>query len=322
MTRVTPRLGRCVSIFLLMSAVSSRPLLAQDMKPLSSTLARNISAAGRKTVAVIDFTDLQGNVTELGRFLAEELSIALVNDAKGFEVIDRTHLKVILQEHRLATTGLIDPQTARKLGQIAGVDTLVSATITPLGDSIRISAKVLDTDTAKMVAASATDIPKTKAIEDLLNKGVSTVRGGTLSGASETPNQSAAKLPNFETESYRVNIGSVRKSGSNIAVTLTFENVSEKKVLLAWGGFSFGTPSNEGPYLLDENGEKWLLLANDEARIVWHSGFGPVDLPPGTRIKTKFVFGGSGQGKLFTLVCTEGAPKSGREIVIHGLTPD
>jgi len=55
--------------------------------------------------------DLQGNVTELGRFLAEELSGALVNDSRGFRVIDRAHLKAILQEHKLAATGLIDPQT-------------------------------------------------------------------------------------------------------------------------------------------------------------------------------------------------------------------
>ncbi len=35
------------------------------------------------------------------------------------KVIDRTHLKAILHEHKLASTGLIDPQTARQLGRIA-----------------------------------------------------------------------------------------------------------------------------------------------------------------------------------------------------------
>src|SRR5712664_1113351 len=152
--------GFCLALMLGM--ISTQPALAQDLKTVSSSLSSRIAASGRKTVAVIDFTDLQGNVTELGRFLAEELSVDLVNDARGFEVIDRTHLKSILQEHKLATTGLIDPQTARKLGQIAGVDALVTGTITAFGDSVRLSAKVLDTSTAKIIAASTADVPKTK----------------------------------------------------------------------------------------------------------------------------------------------------------------
>ena len=124
------RIGRlCQSsrkALLFLVAIAAMPLSAQDMKPLSSQLAKSISASGRKTVAVVDFTDLQGNVTELGRFLAEELSVDLVGDAKGYEVIERNQLKVILREHQLSATGLIDPQTARKLGQFAGVDALVT----------------------------------------------------------------------------------------------------------------------------------------------------------------------------------------------------
>src|SRR5437588_6302133 len=102
------------------------PSHGQELKGVSSTLATKIGELGRKRVAVVDFTDLQGNVTELGRFLAEELSGALVNDSRGFRVIDRAHLKAILQEHKLAATGIIDPQTARQLGKIASVDTLVT----------------------------------------------------------------------------------------------------------------------------------------------------------------------------------------------------
>ncbi len=45
----------------------------QEVKQLSAQMAEAIAKSGKKTVAVVDFTDLQGNVTELGRFLAEEL---------------------------------------------------------------------------------------------------------------------------------------------------------------------------------------------------------------------------------------------------------
>ena len=164
------------------------------MKPLSSILSKSIATSGRKTAAVVDFTDLQGNVTELGRYLAEELSVDLVSDAKGFEVIERNQLKVILQEHRLSATGLIDPQTARKLGQIAGVDALVTGTITAFGDTVRLSAKVLDTQTAKMLGAATSDIPRTKAIEDLLQRGI-TGAGPSTSGGGDSAQKSSGQSP-------------------------------------------------------------------------------------------------------------------------------
>jgi len=147
----------------------------KEIKSISSIMAENISKAGKKTIAVVDFTDLKGNVTELGRFLAEEFSVALAGAGKGFEVVDRTHLKIILQEHKLSTTGLIDPQTAKKLGQIAGVDAIITGSITPFGDSVRVSAKVLATDTAKIIAAASGDIAKTKAIEELLGKEIEAI---------------------------------------------------------------------------------------------------------------------------------------------------
>ena len=44
---------------------------AQDLKTLSATLASRIGSSGRRAIAVVDFTDLRGNVTELGRYLGE-----------------------------------------------------------------------------------------------------------------------------------------------------------------------------------------------------------------------------------------------------------
>jgi TolB-like protein len=173
-----------ISIFFLLPNSIITMAYEKEIKSLSSAMSENIVKAGKKSIAVVDFTDLQGNVTELGRFIAEEFSVALAGAGKGFEVVDRTHLKTILKEHKLAITGVIDPTTAKKLGQVAGVDALVTGSITPFGDSVRISVKLLDTATAKVIGASSGDIAKTKAIEELLGRGVETV---TPSGQTVTP---------------------------------------------------------------------------------------------------------------------------------------
>lgn len=170
----------------------------KEIRAMAATMAESIGKSGKKTVAVVDFTDLQGNVTELGRFLAEEFSVALAGAGKGFEVVDRTHLKAVLAEHRLASTGLIDPATARKLGQITGVEALVTGTITPFGEHVRVAVKVMDSETAKVVFAVATELPKTKAVEELLGKALesrSQPAGAPGSAQAVTAGQLAGAKP-------------------------------------------------------------------------------------------------------------------------------
>ncbi|BBO18846.1 conserved hypothetical protein [Candidatus Brocadia pituitae] len=219
----------------------------QEINSLSTAMAEKIAAAGKKTIAVVDFTDLQGNVTELGRFLAEEFSVALAGTSKGFEVVDRTHLKSILVEHKLSSTGIIDPQTARKLGQIVGVDALITGTITPFGDSIRISVKVLDTATAKVVSASTGNIAKTKAIEELLARGVESAQSSSQQVPATGYVPSASSPKSKKVGDLMVTMKNVVVSSKDrIAVIMDFLNQSDKELKLA--------ASSGNPRLTDERG--------------------------------------------------------------------
>ena len=191
---------------LLIFGIAAWPALGQELKQASSTLSAKISESGRKRVAVVDFTDLQNNVSELGRYLAEELSGALAEEARGFRVVDRAHLKAILQEHKLASTGLIDPQTARQLGRFAGVDTLVTGTITSaFGDTVRVSIKALDSETAEIIAQSRVDVPKTKAIDELLQHsiGIATTEPTNSDTSIPQPAQATTKPSTMKVEEDR-----------------------------------------------------------------------------------------------------------------------
>jgi hypothetical protein len=107
-------------------------------------------------------------VTQLGRFIAELFSVKLTEVSKGFQVVDRNHLNILIKEHKLSKTGLIDQQTAQELGKIAGVEALITGTLTSFGDSVQIVVKVLDAETAELIKTGTGNIAKTKAIEKLL----------------------------------------------------------------------------------------------------------------------------------------------------------
>jgi TolB-like protein len=233
-TKVTGKAVVRIFAMLLASLLLSQPMLAyeQEVKQLSAQMAEAIARSGKKSVAVVDFTDLQGNVTELGRFLAEEFSIALSLTAKDFEVIDRTHLKTLLQEHRLAATGIIDAQTARRLGEIAGVQALVTGSITAFGDTVRLSAKVLDTSTAKMLGAATADIPRTKAIDELLARGIGDAMNPERTEKftqPDPPRSRDAKALSLERHHLLLVLRGCSRSGQTVSCVGSVTNKAEKR---------------------------------------------------------------------------------------------
>ncbi len=196
------RIVACALVFLGAAFIVWQPVLAYDdqLKQLASQLADSISKSGKKTVAVADFTDLEGNVTELGRFLAEETSADLASTAaaaKDFQVIDRTQLRATLKRAGLAMNGVLDPQTVGRLGDAAGVQAVVTATLTPFADHIHLSARVLDESNSAILATSSEDIPRSKDLNDLLAEGgssapIAPAAPATSSAPAASPAQPSA----------------------------------------------------------------------------------------------------------------------------------
>ena len=228
----------------------------KDIKALAGTFADTLSKKSKKTVAVVDFTDLQGNVTELGRYLAEQVSVALAMTDKGVEVVDRTHLKALLQENKLNSSGLIDPATARKLGQIAGVEILVTGSLTPFGDSVQLAVKALDTTTARIIAASTTDIAKTKAIEELLNRGISASGVSPPASGIATAPGTTARTGGMtrEMHQFSVSINVCKLSGDAMVCQMQITNRADQDR-------SFSMATRNGSRIIDQSGLEYFPVS-------------------------------------------------------------
>lgn len=251
---------RCV-LFLALVLPAAGPAAAfeRQVQDLASELAAQLHAKQARTVAVVDFADLRGEVNELGRFLAEELSISLTEAAGGrFQVIDRTRLAVVFAEHQLAASGLIAPEQAKRLGRLVGADVLVSATMTPFGDSVRLSVKALDTETAALTASSRGDVPRTGAIEDLLSRVVESGSGGA-DGNGE-PTRRDDRLEPVSAKSFTFELQSCSLSGTTVDCLIVVENeVADRALMLS-----------EESRLFDELGNEYqpqlLRIANSTER--------------------------------------------------------
>ena len=133
--------------------------LDEGIQDLTKQIVPQVQKLGKKRIAVVDFAQLDGAVSDLGRYLAEELSAGLVLADASLRVVDRQHLARIIAEQKLSVVGVTEPGSVQKLGALAGADVLVTGSITGLDDRVRITAKLLSTKTAEIVGAAQTTVP-------------------------------------------------------------------------------------------------------------------------------------------------------------------
>jgi len=162
--------------------------LDTEITVLSGKLSKKMVSRGIKKVASIDFVDLQGRTTELGRYLAEQLSTEMVNE-DGISVVDRANFKSILAEHKLTQAGLVAPENAKRLGKFAGIDAILTGTITTLNGNVVLTVKAISTETAQIVAAAKAVFKNTSELQQLSTRSAASAPDAS---ASKTPAQKSA----------------------------------------------------------------------------------------------------------------------------------
>jgi len=121
------------------------------------------------------------------------------------ELIERSQLKKILDEHGLQMTGLVNPEQAVELGKFIAINKLITGTLGPLGNQFVITVRMIDIETAKVDLAvtetvvNASSLPSGSKVvaEKLINaiksgKAVSESAREKLKYSCETKNDAGA----------------------------------------------------------------------------------------------------------------------------------
>ena len=74
--------------------------LNSKLSNLTNQVVNSMTESKKTKIAVIEFSDLDGNVTEFGKFLSEELITRLFM-TKRFEVVERQLLNKVLRDTNL-----------------------------------------------------------------------------------------------------------------------------------------------------------------------------------------------------------------------------
>ena len=150
---------------------------------LAEEIAKNYQGrgvGGKAKIAVVEFSDLNGDVTDFGRLLSEEL-ITKLSTTGNYTVVERLLLNKAIAEHKLQLQGIVDPKSAKELGKILGVDAIVSGTVAPMGDSLRVNARVISTETGEVLSSAAVSIANDGTIDTTPGKGPKHAGGSAAS---------------------------------------------------------------------------------------------------------------------------------------------
>ena len=89
-----------------------------------------INLSEYKTVGVADFEEADGDWgRKIASWLENELIEAKVDGKPYFNVLPRTKINQMLKDHDLPMTSLTDPKIASQLGQLAGLDAIITGMV-------------------------------------------------------------------------------------------------------------------------------------------------------------------------------------------------
>lgn len=141
----------------------------KELRSLSSTIVSSMDKVGsRKRVAVMDFTDSKGKVTDLGNYLSDELTQDLKKAAQGFEVQEREEMRSAFAQNNLTLTIPFNTETVKKINQDAKLGAIVLGSYTAFSDKVKVAISIVNTYQAKVVGSTSVEIPRTRRINELL----------------------------------------------------------------------------------------------------------------------------------------------------------
>ena len=144
--------------------------LSPAIADLADRLAKGMPEDRVMTVAVTDFPDsVQNQTCGLGRFVAERLT-TLLSQHRQCRLIERRRLNMVLNELKFSMSELVDPDKAKKLGQMLGVQGLVVGSVTDLGGTVDVDARIIDIQTNVSLPGASASIVQDEVLRKLISE--------------------------------------------------------------------------------------------------------------------------------------------------------
>ncbi|MCB1156381.1 MAG: hypothetical protein H7A25_24865 [Leptospiraceae bacterium] len=140
--------------------------LENGLIEMRTQIERSLKEGNKKSIAILDFTDLSGKKVDLGKYLSEKLIFTMF-DVKGITVIERNQLNKVLKELNFHQNGLIDKGTIKEVGRLTGANALLIGTLTDMKEVIDVNGRIVNTENGEILAVMSVALKKDEQIKQL-----------------------------------------------------------------------------------------------------------------------------------------------------------
>jgi TolB-like protein len=134
---------------------------AQGLSIMVHEMTVDIQRGTDTRIAVLEFNYADNKTSQGPAIVQERITTALVKKRVG-TVVERKLLDRVMGELKLQRSGMMDERTIKQIGKTLGVDYVVTGTLNDVSDTkTEVNARVIDVETAKVIGASSTEMPKT-----------------------------------------------------------------------------------------------------------------------------------------------------------------
>jgi len=116
-----------------------------------------------QTLAVLDFS-FTPHEEELAVTAADALNAELMA-SKAFTIVERRKIAHAIKEQALGQAGIISEESAMKVGQMVGAKLLVLGRLSKLDDFYRLDARIIDSESTKIVVARHAEFRDKKSLQ-------------------------------------------------------------------------------------------------------------------------------------------------------------
>jgi hypothetical protein len=155
------RLSLAMATLLILAAapvtVAGATANAQDVSAKSGSMTGFLEVVNRKALEVASTRKIRLAVIPIkgtesprygdkgfGTYLTEKISSSLVSTDAPIRLFERTRLDAVLKEQALSASGVFNESEARKIGELAPIDYILTGTFTRLERSIAVNLRFID----------------------------------------------------------------------------------------------------------------------------------------------------------------------------------